>query len=95
MIVCGWCGHPTAPDARCANCRHEDPAKPWLQRGETAPLVEDTAGRPPLDRAEIGQRLAVARQSLTDAGRRATVEALAELLDVSPRTVRRWREMST
>ena len=81
MIVCGWCGQPTKAD-RCANCQR-DPVLPWTQRAQQPPPVD------PRDRER--RLLAEARASL---GRDATVEQLAEHLDISPRTVRRWREMS-
>ena len=37
MIACGWCGEPTTSLERCSHCRHEDPAKPWVQRGLEPP----------------------------------------------------------
>jgi hypothetical protein len=95
MIVCGWCGRATPDGPRCAVCRHVDPTRPYAQRGldvPTAPVHD--AGRPPRDPAEVGRRLANATRILTDGGRDVTVEALAEVLDVSARTVRRWREMA-
>lgn len=86
MIECGWCGQPSAPD-RCGHC-HRDPAVPWRQRGlEPVPLRTDAVGRPALDPDELRHRFAVARKDL---GEHATVDALAERLDVSPKTVRRW-----
>lgn len=48
-------------------------------------------GRPALDPADVGRRLADARHAL---GTTATVERIAEYLDVSPRTVRRWQQVS-
>lgn len=81
MILCGWCHEPT-DDAHCVTCGH-DPRLPWTQRGLPAPVVDAAA---------------LARRRLADARRRlghdATIDALAEHLDVSPRTVRRWREMA-
>lgn len=90
MIVCGWCHAPTSPDARCANCKHADPAAPWVQRGETAPEV--TVGRAQLDEGEVRGRYNAARAGIEARGGTATVEALAEALDRSPRTVRQWRK---
>lgn len=89
MISCGWCGHPTLPDL-CGSCGHVDPARPWLQRGMEPPTVD----RPTLDRTASARRIAAATQRLGDEGRRVTIEALAEVLDVSPRTVRRWRDLA-
>lgn len=86
MIRCGWCGHATANPDRCTTCGHEDPARPWIQRGSAVPVIE---GR--TDSEDIRKRLATARAELTALGERATAERLAELLDVSPRTVRRWQ----
>ncbi len=92
MILCGWCGRATRPD-QCVLCGR-DPAVPYRQRGTEPPVVDAQDGRPPLRPAEVSRRLAAARQALAAAGRPITVEALAEQLDVSPRTVRRWREMA-
>jgi hypothetical protein len=83
---CGWCGHTTTP-ARCGYCGR-DPATPYRHRGEELPVVEPAKGRPGLDNDDIRRRLAGALDAL---GPHATVESLAELLDVSPRTVRRWK----
>ena len=87
MIACGWCGHPTADEDRCESCRHPNPRLPWDQRGEAVPVIRE--GRPALDRGEVRRRLAEAR-----AAGATTVEQIAEHLEVSPRTVRRWRELS-
>lgn len=87
MIVCGWCGRHTANTDRCTSCGHPDPELPFVQRGEVAPRVP--AGRPTADKALIRRRLGEAR-----AAGAVTVEAQAEYLDVSPRTVRRWRQLS-
>lgn len=89
MIECGWCGVPTSTPDRCQSCRHEDPAKPWVQRGQEPPSVTSTPGRPALDEHAIRARYAEARAAL---GVAATVEAIAERLDRSPRTVREWRK---
>ena len=90
VITCGWCGKPTTA-ARCVACDHEDPARPWAQRGMPAPVVEREPGRPRTDPAEVAHRMAEARTAL---GPHATVDAIAEALDVSPRTVRRWQKVS-
>jgi primosomal protein N' len=84
---CGWCGHVTAPE-RCRYCGR-DPLLPYRQRGVQPPAIEVKPGRPGLDEAVLRRRLADARQLL---GPTATVEELAEQLDVSPRTARRWLE---
>lgn len=82
MRTCGWCGHPTATDP-CSSCGHIDPDRPWIQRGQVPPVVDD---------AERHRRLlAEARDTLRREGVEPTIERLAEQLDVSPRTVRRWR----
>lgn len=78
MIACGWCGAPT-PVGACASC-DRDAALPWEQRGKVAPPADSPT-----------RRLARATAAL---GSDATIERIAEYLDVSPRTVRRWREMS-
>ena len=88
MIACGWCGEPTTSLDRCSHCGHEDPARPWVQRGQEPPTAAD------IERADRRRRIAAARRRLEDAGQRVTDEALAELLGVSARTVGRWREMS-
>lgn len=89
MILCGWCGKQTGP-GRCSTCGHEDPERPYVQRGQEVPQVR-LGGRPGSDRKENARRLAEARNAL---GSNATVEDIAEHLDVSPRTVRRWQEMA-
>ncbi len=92
MILCGWCGRATPPEC-CSSCGR-DPAVPHVQRGLVPPLADAHEGRPSLAPAEASRRLAAARDALINAGRAVTVETLAEQLDVSPRTVRRWREMA-
>lgn len=89
MILCGWCHAATNPP-RCGNCGHEDPARPWVQRGEEPPQAA-AAGRAALDEREVRIRYREAKASIEKAGRPVTVEALAEVLDRSPRTVREWR----
>jgi hypothetical protein len=88
-VVCGWCHHPTPPE-RCDYCGHS-PAVPWLQRGLAVPAAdhEASAGRPALDAREIRLAYDSAREAL---GHDATVEAIAERLDRSPRTVRAWKQ---
>jgi len=94
MVICGWCGHSTKGDP-CASCGHEDPGRPWRQRGQEPPRAPDGTGRQPLDRRAVIARLNAAKRALTEAGKPLTVDALAEQLDISPRTVRRWREMAS
>lgn len=84
MILCGWCGQATVP-ARCMVCGR-DPRTPWLQRAQEPPTVDE--GRPALDPAEVRRLYAEAKAAL---GPAATVEALAERLGRSPRTIRDWR----
>lgn len=84
-LICGWCGKPTEGDP-CSACGHEDPARPWRQRGQQPPTVSKDA--------DARKRLAAARHAIESEGRRPTVEALAEAMNVSPRTVRRWRELA-
>jgi hypothetical protein len=86
VIRCGWCGKPTANEDRCTSCGHSDPTRPYFQRGEAVPQID---GR--LDSADVRRRLAEARSAL---GGNPSVERIAEHLDVSPRTVRRWRELA-
>ena len=89
-IACGWCGHPTLP-GRCGYCGR-DPELPYRQRGREAPVVSDhVEGRPPLSERDIRERYDAARRDLRSRGVEATVEALAEALDRSPRTVREWK----
>jgi hypothetical protein len=91
MILCGWCGKATANHERCTSCGHVLPEVPWTQRGQDPPTVAHEPGRPATDPGDVGRRLAAAHASL---GPHATVDAVAELLDVSPRTVRRWQKMA-
>lgn len=93
VIVCGWCSKPTANADRCTSCGHEDPARPWVQRGATPPAIgQPAAGRPRLDPAAVRRQLAEAERALD--GRAPTVDALAEELGVDPATVRRWRKVA-
>lgn len=90
-IQCGWCGQPASRTA-CGHCGR-DPVLPWAQRAQEPPEIRtDAAGRPVLDDRTIRRRLAEARIAIEEAGGTVTVEALAEHLDVAPRTVRRWRD---
>ena len=79
MILCGWCGHPTTDGPQCVSCGHAEPEKPWRQRGQTPPDA-------------IKARLDSASRKLAERGRAVTDESLAEVLDVSPRTIGRWRQ---
>lgn len=90
-IVCGWCGLPTDEADRCAECAH-DPRLPWIQRGVPVPSAPGSAdGRPPLRQATVRERYLAAKGAIEARGREATVEAIAEELDRSPRTIRDWR----
>lgn len=84
VIVCGWCGQDTRPGA-CGTCGR-DPAVPWLQRAQEPPVVDEAA--------KHRRQLAEAAKAIESEGLRPTIDRLAEQLDVSPRTVRRWREMA-
>ncbi len=89
-VRCGWCGRPTTPTA-CLWC-HRDPALPYLQRGRPVRVIDAHAeGRPPLDERDIRLRWQAALRELRSRGQEPTVEAMAEALDRSPRTVRQWR----
>ena len=92
MIACGWCGKATADGDRCAVCAHPGPALPWTQRGRPVPVVTHEPGRPAVDPAEASHRLARARAAL--GSRPATIDALADAADVTPRTIRRWQKVS-
>jgi len=81
MIRCGWCGR-AADVVVCSHCRR-DPGEAWRQRGQEPPDIDVNR-----------DRLARATAEITAEGRSPTIEAIAEHLDVSPRTVRRWREMT-
>lgn len=84
MIVCGWCGRLTQDAARCDACDHRDPRIPYEQRNLPVP-----------DGSAIKRRQMVdVEAALRAEGVKPTVERIAERLEVSPRTVRRWREMS-
>lgn len=85
MIVCGWCGRPTRDEPRCDRCGHVDPRIPYIQRGLPVPTETEVRKR----------RLHEAEASLRAQGEEPTAERIAERLDVSPRTVRRWQQMST
>jgi hypothetical protein len=103
MIVCGWCGKPTeakdwettalTPDAgECRACGHEDPAKPWLQRGQQPPVANQgrgAGGRPSLDISQIRERVRIARKEL---GADVTNAALAAHLGIDERTLGRWQK---
>ena len=95
MISCGWCGQSTPDAERCVLCRHEDPARPWVQRGLPVPRTDSHEGRPALDPSDVARRIAAARLLIERSGHPATIEALAEVLDVSTRTVRRWQRMAS
>ena len=82
MIVCGWCGKATERGDRCASCGHVDPTRPWEQRNEPVPVVNHH------------RAIAEASRTIEAGGERVTIERLAERLDVSPRTVRRWQKVA-
>lgn len=91
-LVCGWCGQVTVDKAECDACGR-DPRKPYRQRGIWPPTFETPErGRPVLDLRAAHRRVAEAERNLREAGRPVTVEAIAEFLDVTPRTIRRWRK---
>lgn len=83
-LICGWCGNGTRSATRCDRCGHADPARPFVQRGEEQP--DESALR--------RRRLRLAEAAIRAEGVEPTAERIAERLDLSPRTVRRWREMS-
>ena len=90
-VVCGWCNHPTPPGA-CEYCGRQA-ALPWVQRGMAVPAADhDTGpGRPALDGRDVRHLYDSAVSALLATGREPTVEAIAEKLDRSPRTVRGWK----
>jgi hypothetical protein len=85
VIVCGWCHGETTPD-RCSLCGR-DPALPWVQRGQEPPAVN------PAERNRV--RMVRASTDLLAEGYEPTIERLADRLGVDPRTVRRWRAVSS
>jgi Homeodomain-like domain-containing protein len=91
-IACGWCGEPTPEVDRCTGCGR-DPRLPYLQRVTEPPIRErdEDGGRPALDAASVRQRYREAKLAIEGRGGAPTVEAIAEELDRSPRTVRDWR----
>lgn len=64
---------------------------PWIQRAETPPAAETghRPGRPALDLHQIKQRVRIA---IKDLGGSPTNAQLAEHLDVSDSTLRKWRK---
>jgi hypothetical protein len=90
-VRCGWCGKVTPDGGACLTCRR-DPHHAWHQRGTTAPVIPDDEGRPPLSSDDVRSRYTAAKAALVARGRTPTVEAIAEELDRSPRTVRDWRK---
>lgn len=92
-LICGWCGHTTA-GSPCSSCGR-DAVLPWTQRGLEPPTVRtDAVGRPPLDVAAIRRQLREATAALQSMGGTVTNARLAELLGVSDKTIRRWRELA-
>lgn len=81
LTVCGWCAAQIPPGPECPACGHEDPARPWAQRGQEPPEVAVAPGRHPLDGSEL-------RRRLSSGGGDAQI---AERFEVDERTVRRWR----
>ena len=91
-VICGWCHHPT-PSGACDYCGRPA-AQPWLQRGMAVPAADHDSGsgRPALDGREVRLAYDAAREDLLRGGHEATIEAIAEKLDRSPRTVRAWKQ---
>lgn len=91
MIVCGWCGYPTPADC-CVTCGR-DPLIPYTQRNLKPPKATDNhePGRPKLDAGQVRARVRIALKELGDG---ATLAALAERLDVSETTARKWRKVA-
>lgn len=90
-IPCGWCSRPT-PLGECINCGR-DPMLPWTHRGiEPRELEQHDAGRPALDERRIRQQYDEARSAIAAEGHEPTIDAIAERLDRSPRTIRDWRK---
>jgi len=83
VILCGWCSALTDPFV-CGSCGR-NPVIPWTQRGQLPPTEYEAK------RIDARRRLSEARRAL---GPEATLDAIAEHLNVSSRTVRRWHEMS-
>lgn len=90
-IVCGWCGGPAIDGDPCPDCGR-DPRLAWTHRGLEPPAVASASGRPTLGAAEARQLYEAAKSAVEERGATATVDAIAEELDRSPRTVRRWRD---
>ena len=77
-----------AADDMCPNC-----VTPWKCNGPHIPLdALRKAGRPSLDADVVRWRYWEAKGALLAKRRTPTVEAIAEELDRSPRTVRDWRK---
>jgi hypothetical protein len=91
-VVCGWCHHPTPPGL-CEYCGH-NPALPWVQRGMAVPAAERDGGqgRPALEPRDVRLAYDDAVSTLLASGHEPTIDAIAEKLDRSPRTVRAWKQ---
>lgn len=91
-VICGWCRHPTPPGT-CDYCGHR-PEVPWVQRGVAVPAADSDGGpgRPSLDGREVRAAYDEAVTAIVASGHEATIEAIAEKLDRSPRTVRAWKQ---
>lgn len=83
MILCGWCGQPTEPEGVCTSCGRS-PRIPYEQRGQQPTQAADP----------VRERLLGAYRAIRERGDTVTVARIAEELDVSDRTVRRWQQMS-
>lgn len=91
QIQCGWCGQPTIDEDACERCGR-DPRLAWEQRGSDPVRLKDKGhGRPDLEVAEVLKVYEGAREALRARGVDPTVEAIAEELGRSPRTIRDWR----
>jgi len=90
-VVCGWCHHPTPPGV-CDYCGRAA-AVPWIQRGMAVPAADHDGGqgRPSLDARDTRALYDSAVTAILASGHEASIDAIAEKLDRSPRTVRAWK----
>ena len=66
---------------------------PWIQRGMAVPAADHDGGqgRPSLDARDTRALYDSAVTAILASGHEASIDAIAEKLDRSPRTVRAWK----
>jgi len=90
-VICGWCGRETVQYS-CDYCSR-DPELPYVQRAvEPVTVTVEGPGRPELDEKTVRKRYDAAKTAIAHEGGIPTTEAIAERMDVTPRTVRAYRK---